>query len=145
VGILVDPRPSRAPFVCRQRSSGFPKRSPPARSHPAISLEEFIMFAVIATGGKQYKVAVGDEIDVEKLDTAVEGSVDLRPIMLVDDDDNVTVGADNLSGATVTATVVDQYLGEKVRIFKYKNKTGYRRKTGHRQPLTRVRVETISK
>ena len=103
------------------------------------------MFAVIATGGKQYKVAVGDEIDVEKLDTAVEGSVDLRPIMLVDDDYNVTVGADNLSGATVTATVVDQYLGEKVRIFKYKNKTGYRRKTGHRQPLTRVRVETISK
>ncbi|WP_108664587.1 50S ribosomal protein L21 [Euzebya rosea] len=103
------------------------------------------MFAVIATGGKQYKVAVGDEIDVEKLDTAVDGSVDLRPIMLVDDDDNVTVGADDLAAATVTATVVDQYLGEKVRIFKYKNKTGYRRKTGHRQPLTRVRVESISK
>ena len=103
------------------------------------------MFAVIATGGKQYKVAVGDEIDVEKLDTAVDGSVDLRPIMLVDDDDNVTVGADDLAAATVTATVVDQYLGEKVRIFKYKNKTGYRRKTGHRQPLTRVRVEAISK
>ena len=103
------------------------------------------MFAVIATGGKQYKVTVGDEIDVEKLDTAVDGSVDLRPIMLVDDDDNVTVGADDLAAATVTATVVDQYLGEKVRIFKYKNKTGYRRKTGHRQPLTRVRVESISK
>lgn len=102
------------------------------------------MFAVIATGGKQYKVAVGDEIDVEKLDVDVDGTVDLRPIMLVDDDDNVTVDKSSLEGASVTATVVDQFLGEKVRIFKYRNKTGYRRKTGHRQPLTRVRVESIS-
>lgn len=102
------------------------------------------MFAVIATGGKQYKVAVGDEIEVEKLDVDVDGSVDLRPIMLVDDDDNVTVDKTALGKASVKGTVVDQYLGEKVRIFNYRNKTGYRRKTGHRQPRTLVRVDSIS-
>lgn len=102
------------------------------------------MFAVIATGGKQYKVAVGDEIEIEKLDAEVDASVDLRAIMLVDDDDNVTVDKGALAGAIVTATVVDQFLGEKKRIFQYRNKTGYRKKTGHRQRLTRVRVESIS-
>ncbi|MGI9016170.1 MAG: 50S ribosomal protein L21 [Euzebya sp.] len=102
------------------------------------------MFAVIATGGKQYKVAIGDELEIEKLDAEVDASVDLRAIMLVDDDDNVTVDKDKLSGATVTAVVVDHFKGPKVRIFKYRNKTGYRRKTGHRQPLTRVRVDAIS-
>lgn len=103
------------------------------------------MFAVIATGGKQYKVAVGDEIEIEKLRVDIDGTVDLRAIMLVDDDDQITVGADALSGATVTATVLDQFKGEKLRVFKYRNKTGYRRKTGHRQSLTRVRVDSITK
>jgi large subunit ribosomal protein L21 len=102
------------------------------------------MFAVIATGGKQYKVAVGDLFEVEKLDAEPDASVDFRAIMLVDDDDNVTTDADALAKATVTGTVVDQFKGPKVRIFKYRNKTGYRRKTGHRQPLTRVRVDSIS-
>lgn len=102
------------------------------------------MFAVIATGGKQYKVAVGDEIEIEKLDAEVDASVDLRAIMLVDDEDEVTLDADALAKATVTAVVLDQFKGPKVRIFKYRNKTGYRRKTGHRQPLTRVRVDAIS-
>lgn len=102
------------------------------------------MFAVIATGGKQYKVAVGDEFEIEKLQAEVDDSVDLRAIMLVDDDDKVTLDKDALAKATVTATVLDQFKGPKVRIFKYRNKTGYRRKTGHRQPLTRVRVDAIS-
>ncbi len=102
------------------------------------------MFAVIATGGKQYKVAVGDEIEIEKLDAEVDSSVDLRAIMLVDDDDEVTLDKDALAKATVTGVVLDQFKGPKVRIFKYRNKTGYRRKTGHRQPLTRVRVDAIS-
>ena len=102
------------------------------------------MFAVIATGGKQYKVAVGDELEIEKLNAEVDSSVDLRAIMLVDDDDEVTTDADALGAASVTATVVGQYLGKKVRIFKYRNKTGYRRKTGHRQPITRIRVDSIS-
>ena len=102
------------------------------------------MFAVIATGGKQYKVAVGDTVEIEKLDAEVDSTVDLTAIMLVDDEDNVTVDADALASASVTATVLDQYKGEKVRIFKYRNKTGYRRKTGHRQQLTRIRVDSIS-
>ena len=102
------------------------------------------MFAVIATGGKQYKVAVGDELEIEKLDADVDSAIDFRAIMLVDDDDNVTVDKSALASATVTGTVLDQFKGPKVRIFKYRNKTGYRRKTGHRQPLTRVRVDSIS-
>ena len=102
------------------------------------------MFAVIHTGGKQYKVAVGDEIEIEKLDAEVDASVDLRAIMLVDDDDAVTTDKDKLAKASVKATVLDQFKGPKVRIFKYRNKTGYRRKTGHRQPLTRIRVDAIS-
>lgn len=102
------------------------------------------MFAVIATGGKQYKVAVGDELEIEKLDAEVDSSVDLRAIMLVDDNDEVTTDADALGKASVSATVVGQYMGDKVRIFKYRNKTGYRRKTGHRQPITRIRVDSIS-
>jgi large subunit ribosomal protein L21 len=102
------------------------------------------MFAVIATGGKQYKVAVGDEIEIEKLDAEVDGAVDFRAVMLIDDDDTVTLDKGKLASATVSGTVLDQFKGPKVRIFKYRNKTGYRRKTGHRQPLTRVRVDTIS-
>ncbi len=102
------------------------------------------MFAVIATGGKQYNVAVGDELEIEKLDAEVDSSVDLRAIMLVDDNDEVTTNADALDKASVSATVVGQYMGDKVRIFKYRNKTGYRRKTGHRQPITRIRVDSIS-
>ncbi|CAN5613290.1 50S ribosomal protein L21 [soil metagenome] len=102
------------------------------------------MFAVIATGGKQYKVAVGDELEVEKLNIDIDSSVDLRAIMLVADDDSVTTDKSKLESASVTATVLDQFKGPKVRIFKYRNKTGYRRKTGHRQPLTRIRVDSIS-
>ncbi len=102
------------------------------------------MFAVIATGGKQYKVAVGDELEIEKLDADIDSAVDFKAIMLVDDDDNVTVDKSALASASVKATVLDQFKGPKVRIFKYRNKTGYRRKTGHRQPLTRVRVDSIS-
>jgi large subunit ribosomal protein L21 len=102
------------------------------------------MYAVVSTGGKQYRVAVGDVLEVEKLDAEVDASVGLRAVMLVADDDTVTTDRAALDGATVTATVLEQFKGPKVRIFKYRNKTGYRRKTGHRQPLTRVRVDAIS-
>ncbi len=101
------------------------------------------MYAVIATGGKQYRVQVGETLDVEKLDGGEDGSVELRPIMLVADDGAVTVGKD-LGSATVKASVVEQRRGPKLTVFKYKNKTRYRRKTGHRQPLTRIRVEAIN-
>ena len=102
------------------------------------------MYAVIATGGKQYRVQVGDTLDVERLTPADDGSVSLRPVLLVDDDGAVTTGAEALAGATVTASVVAQRKGRKLTVFKYKNKTGYRRKAGHRQRLTRIRVDDIS-
>ena len=101
------------------------------------------MYAVIATGGKQYRVAPGDTLDVEKL-SADDGSIELRPILFVGDDGAVTSGADDLAGITVKATIVEQVKGPKLTVFKYKNKTGYRRKNGHRQPLTRIRVDDIT-
>ncbi len=102
------------------------------------------MYAVVATGGKQYRVAVGDTLDVEKLTPAEDGTVSLRPVLLVGDDGAVTAGRGDLAGATVTATVVEDRKGPKITVFKYKNKTGYRRKNGHRQPLTRIRVDEIN-
>ena len=102
------------------------------------------MYAVIATGGKQYRVRVGDTLDVERLTPADDGTVELRPVMVVTDDGDVTVGKEALAGASVTASVVDQNRGRKVTVFKYKNKTRYRRKAGHRQGYTRLRVDEIS-
>ncbi len=102
------------------------------------------MYAVVATGGKQYRVAVGDTLDVEKLTPAEDGTVSLRPVLLVGDDGAVTAVRGDLAGATVTATVVEDRKGPKITVFKYKNKTGYRRKNGHRQPLTRIRVDEIT-
>lgn len=102
------------------------------------------MYAVIATGGKQYRVRVGDTLDVEKLEAGEDGTVDLRAVMLVDDDGGVKATPDALAGATVRASVLDQHRAPKITVFKYKNKTRYRRKTGHRQPLTRIRVDTIT-
>jgi large subunit ribosomal protein L21 len=102
------------------------------------------MYAVIATGGKQYRVRVGETLDVEKLDAAPNASVSLRPLMVVDDDGSVSVGSDALANAAVTATIVEQRRAPKVTVFKYKSKTGYRRKAGHRQALTRIRVDEIN-
>ncbi len=100
------------------------------------------MYAVVTTGGKQYRVEEGDTLDVERLDAAADETVSLRPLMVVDDGD-VTVGG-ALEGASVTAVVLDHHKARKIRVFKYKNKTGYRRKAGHRQPLTRIRIDSIS-
>jgi large subunit ribosomal protein L21 len=101
------------------------------------------VYAVIRTGGKQYKVKVGDLIDVEKLGGDDGASLELEPLLVVDDDGNVTSAADDLAKAKVTASVVDQRRGRKIRVFTYKNKTRQRRTLGHRQSLTRLKVETI--
>ena len=100
------------------------------------------MQAVIATGGKQYRVAVGDELDVELLH-ADDDTVELRPVLVVDDDGAVSATPDALDGATVTATVLDTVKGPKLTVFMYRNKTGYRRKTGHRQRHARIRIDAI--
>jgi large subunit ribosomal protein L21 len=101
------------------------------------------VYAVIRTGGKQYKVKVGDVIDVEKLGGEDGASLELEPLLVVDDDGNVTSAADQLAKARVTASVVDHHRGRKIRVFTYKNKTRQRRTLGHRQSLTRLKVEAI--
>ena len=101
------------------------------------------MYAVIRTGGKQYKVQVGDLIDVEKLGGDDGASLELEPLLVVDDDGNVTSAAADLAKAKVTASVVKSHRGTKIRVFTYKNKTRQRRTLGHRQSLTRLKVEAI--
>jgi large subunit ribosomal protein L21 len=101
------------------------------------------VYAVIRTGGKQYKVKVGDLIDVEKLGGDDGASLELEPLLVVDDDGKVTSAAAELAKAKVTASVVDHHRGKKIRVFTYKNKTRQRRTLGHRQSLTRLKVETI--
>jgi large subunit ribosomal protein L21 len=100
------------------------------------------MYAIVTTGGKQYKVAEGDVIEVEKLDGEAGAEVALTPILLVDGE-TVTHDADTLAKANVTAEVVAQTKGPKIKIHKYKNKTGYHKRMGHRQRLTQVKVTGI--
>lgn len=98
------------------------------------------MYAIIETGGKQYKVSEGEEIKVEKLDAA-EGDEITFDVVAVSDG-SLKVG-DALKGASVKATVLDQGRGRKVIVYKYKRKSGYHRKNGHRQPFTKVRIDAI--
>jgi len=100
------------------------------------------VYAIVRTGGKQHKVAVGDVITVEKLAGGADGAVTL-PALLVVDGAEVTSDAAALAGYAVTAQVVAQTKGPKINILKYKNKTGYRRRKGHRQQLTQLRVTGI--
>ena len=101
-------------------------------------------YAIVKTGGKQYKVAVGDLVKVEKIDGEVGSSVSL-PVALVVDGANLTTDAAALEKISVTGEVVDQVKGPKIRIHKFKNKTGYHKRQGHRQPLTKVQVTAIGK
>jgi large subunit ribosomal protein L21 len=101
------------------------------------------MYAIVKTGGKQYKVAVGDVVEVEKLDAAPGAEVALPALLLVDGE-KVTHDAKKLAKVSVTAEVLAQTKGPKIRIHKYKNKTGYHQRMGHRQPLTQVKVTGIS-
>ena len=100
------------------------------------------MYAIVKTGGKQYKVAEGDVIEVEKLDAAPGTEVALSAILLVDGD-AVTHDAGKLAKVAVTAEVLAQTKGPKISIHKYKNKTGYHKRMGHRQRLTQVKVTGI--
>jgi len=99
------------------------------------------MYAIIRTGGKQAKVAEGDVIDVELLHA--DGEVEFTPLLVVDGKGKVFSGRDKLKTAKVTAKVVGSAAGEKIDIFKYKNKTGYRRRAGHRQKYTTIEVTKI--
>jgi large subunit ribosomal protein L21 len=100
-------------------------------------------YAIIQTGGKQYRVAEGDLIDVEKLDLEAGADTTLD-VLLFADGDNVQLGSPLVSGAAVTAEVVDQHKGEKVIAFKYKRRKGYHRTVGHRRQLTKLKIKSIS-
>lgn len=101
------------------------------------------MYAIVKCGGKQLKVQAGDIVKVEKLDTEVNGTVELTEVLMVADDAKVTVGTPLVKGATVTATVIDQIKDNKVIVFKKKRRQGYKRKYGHRQQLTVLKVGEI--
>lgn len=100
------------------------------------------MYAIIATGGKQYKVAEGDIIYVEKLGVEDGETVTFDQVLAVNDG-AMKVGGD-VAGATVTASVVKNGKAKKVIVYKYKRKTGYHKKNGHRQPFTQVKIEKIN-
>jgi len=100
------------------------------------------VYAVVKTGGRQYRVAVGDVLEVGTL-AGERGDTVTLPALLVVDGDSVTTAADDLAAVTVTGEVVAHGRGPKIRILKYKNKTGYRKRQGHRQGLTRVKVTGI--
>lgn len=100
------------------------------------------MYAVIRSGGKQAKVSAGDVVDVELLKD-VAGEVSFAPLLVVDDEGNATTGGPALDRIRVTAKVVGEVKGKKIRVFKYKNKSGYRRRRGHRQRYTRLEILNI--
>ncbi len=103
------------------------------------------MFAVVKTGAKQYKVAAGDVIKVEKLDGEAGSKVTLDHVLMTGDDKGVTVGTPTVSGTVVTAEILEQGRAAKIIIFKKKRRQNYRRKNGHRQSLTVLRILEIGK
>ncbi len=100
------------------------------------------MYAIVRSGGRQHKVAVGDVIEIDRTADEPGASLSLAAVLLVDGE-KVTSEADKLAKVSVTAEVVENTLGPKIRIFKYKNKTGYRRRQGHRQRYTQVKITDI--
>lgn len=103
------------------------------------------MYAVLKTGGKQYKVAEGDELKVEKIEANVGDSITLDQVLMVGGEGEPQVGTPLVAGAAVTAEVLDQMKAPKIIVFKKKRRKNYRRKNGHRQPLTRLKITGINK
>src|SRR5438105_13459710 len=102
------------------------------------------MYAIVETGGKQYRVKPGDTVAVERLSAEPGETLDLEPVLLVaGSGDEARVGSPGVAGAVVRAEVVEHARGEKIVVFRYKSKVRYRRKTGHRQALTRLRISDI--
>lgn len=102
------------------------------------------MYAVIETGGKQYKVQEGDVITIEKLKASVGDKVTFDKVLLINDGEKIQVGAPIVEAAKVYGNVIESGKGKKVIIYKYKAKKDFRKKQGHRQPYTMVKIETLS-
>jgi large subunit ribosomal protein L21 len=101
------------------------------------------MYAVIRTGGKQYRVAAGETLRVEKLPASAGDKLTFDSLLFADDAGKISVGSPHVSGIMVEAEVVEQGLGKKIVLFKYKRRKSYRRKNGHRQPFTAIRITAI--
>ncbi len=102
------------------------------------------MYAIIETGGKQYKVSEGDIIFIEKLEVAEEDVITIDKVIAVGGENGINVGAPYVNGASVSAKVLKQGKDKKIVVFKMKPKKGYRKKQGHRQPYTKIQIEKIS-
>ena len=102
------------------------------------------MYAVVKTGGKQYRVAAGDILEVEKLDGEVGDSITLDEVLLVANGESATVGQPMVEGASVTAKITGQHRGKKIMVFRYRPKKRIRVRRGHRQYLTRLEIESIN-
>ena len=100
------------------------------------------MYAIVRSGGRQHKVAVGDVVEIDKIVAKAGDTVNLTPLLLVDGDD-VTMTADKLTKVAVTVEVLGETKGPKIKIIKFKNKTGYKKRQGHRQRYTQVKVTGI--
>jgi len=103
-----------------------------------------VIYAIIETGGKQYKVTPGQTIDVERLDIAEGDTVELDRVLLIADGEQLMVGKPTIDGAKVVAISKGEAKGDKIVVFKYKPKVRYRRKTGHRQLYTKLTIDKIS-
>ncbi len=102
------------------------------------------MYAIIETGGKQYKVQSGDELFIEKLDAEAETTVTFDKVIAVSNDETLSVGDPYVAGASVEAKVLKNGKAKKITVFTYKPKKGKQRKLGHRQPYTKVKIEAIN-
>ena len=102
------------------------------------------MYAIIRSGGKQYRAEVGGTIDVDRLPNEVGDSINIGDVLLVANGEDTVIGQPRVEGALVTVTVVDQFRGKKIIVYKYRQRTNYRRKQGHRQYYTRLRIDEIS-
>lgn len=102
------------------------------------------MYAIIRSGGKQYRAEVGETIDVDRLPQDVGESIEISDVLLIADGDDTHIGQPQVDGAMVRATVVEQFRGKKIIVYKYRQRTNYRRKQGHRQYYTRLRIEDIA-
>jgi large subunit ribosomal protein L21 len=103
------------------------------------------MYAVIKTGGKQYRVEQGDTLTIEKLDTEAGKTVTFDEVLLIANEQETVADAKALAAASVKATVLEQVKDDKIVVFKYKAKKGYKRTQGHRQRLTKIKIDSISK
>ena len=113
-------------------------------SEPVMKELKQVMNAIIVTGGKQYKVAEGDIVFIEKLPVEAGDTVKFDQVLAIIDGDKATFGTPVVEGASVEATIVKNGKGKKIRIFKYNPKKGYRKRQGHRQPYTKVTIGKIS-